>query len=103
VIERTAAANGWSPKTVKTMLHRLVRKGALAAEAHGNKYIYRAAVRRHDCLRRASRAFMERVCGGHAAPALIHLLRSAKLTSQEAIEIRKLLDERLRDAEGTGS
>jgi BlaI family penicillinase repressor len=101
VIEHTAAANSWSPKTVKTMLHRLVRKRALSAEAHGNRYVYRAAIRRHDCLRRASRAFMERVCGGHAAPALIHLLRSAKLTPQEAVEIRALLDQRLAETEGT--
>ena len=30
VIDRIAADNGWSAATVKTMLHRLVRKGALA-------------------------------------------------------------------------
>ena len=101
VVERIAAANGWSPKTVKTMLHRLVRKGALSAEAHGKKYVYRTAIRRHDCLRRASRAFMERVCGSHAAPTLIHLIRSAKLTPSEAAEIRALLDQRLAEMEGT--
>jgi len=65
--------------------------------------VYRAAIRRHDSLLRAGRAFIERICGGHAAPALIQLLRSAKLTRQEATEIRKLLDQRLSETEGTES
>jgi BlaI family penicillinase repressor len=32
VIERLAEANGWQPDTIKTILHRLVQKGALATD-----------------------------------------------------------------------
>jgi predicted transcriptional regulator len=46
-------------------------------------------------VRRASRTFLERVCGGHAAPALLHLVKLAKLSPEEALEIRELLDEKL--------
>lgn len=101
VVQRTAEANGWSAATVKTMLHRLVRKGALATEANGKKYVYRPAVRRVDCVRRASRSFLDRVCGGHAAPALLHLVKLAKLSPEEAAQIRALLDEKLSEREGT--
>ncbi|MCU0713063.1 MAG: BlaI/MecI/CopY family transcriptional regulator, partial [Pirellula sp.] len=38
IIDKLAAENGWSAATVKTMLHRLVRKGALKAEQIGKKY-----------------------------------------------------------------
>ncbi len=95
VIERLGEPNGWSAATVKTMLHRLVRKGALATDANGKKYVYRAAVRRSDCVRQASRSFFERVCGGHAAPALLHLVRMSQLSPAEAAEIRELLDQRI--------
>lgn len=91
-IEHTAAANGWSAATVKTMLHRLVRKGALQADANGKKYVYRAAVSREDCVRRASRSFIDRVFGGHAAPALLHLVGASKLSPAEIAQIRELLD-----------
>lgn len=100
VIERLAAANGWSAATVKTMLHRLVRKGALATETNGRKYVYRPKVRREDCLRRASRSFLDRVCGGHAASALLYLVEAAKLSPEEATQIRAILDEKHTKREG---
>ena len=92
VIEHLAAANDWSPATVKTMLHRLVKKGALTHEADGKKYIYRASVRKHDCVRRASRSFLKRVFGGQAAPALLHLVKTSKLSDDEVAQLRALLD-----------
>jgi BlaI family penicillinase repressor len=103
VIDRVAAANGWSAATVKTMLHRLVRKGALATDTIGKKYVYRAAVRRDACVRRASQSFLERVCGGHAAPALLHLVKNARLSAEEAAQIRAILDEKLSKREGPQS
>lgn len=100
VIDRIAAANGWSAATVKTMLHRLVRKGALATEQKGKKYLYTPAVRRDACVRQASRSFLERVFGGHATPALIHFVKTAKLTAEEVAEIRSMLDRKINQIEG---
>ncbi|QGJ68987.1 Beta-lactamase repressor BlaI [Planctomycetales bacterium 10988] len=92
VIEELAQLNNWSPATVKTMLHRLVKKGALKTESVGKKYLYRASVRRYDCVRRESRSFLERVFDGQAAPALMHFVKYAKLTPEEIAEIQELLD-----------
>ena len=100
VIDRIAADNGWSPATVKTMLHRLVRKGALATEQNGKKYLYTPAVRKDSCVRQASRSFIERVFGGDATPALIHFVKTAKLTAKDVEEIRALLDKKTNRNEG---
>ena len=94
IIDRIAADNDWSPATVKTMLHRLVRKGALATEQNGKKYVYTPAVRRDACVRQASRSFLERVFGGDATPALIHFVKTSKLTEKDVEEIRALLDKK---------
>ncbi len=69
VIDLLAAPNDWSAATIKTMLHRLVKKQALAFDRDGKRYLYRAATRRGDCVRRASRSFLDRVFGGAVAPA----------------------------------
>ena len=61
VIDQLAAANNWSSATIKTMLHRLAKKKVLAFEQSGKRYLYRAAVGRSDCIRQASRSFLERV------------------------------------------
>ncbi len=100
VIDQLAADNGWSAATVKTMLHRLVRKGALAAEENGKKYMYKPAVRRDACVRQASRSFLERVFGGDATPALIHFVKTAKLSDKDIEEIRAMLDKKFNRNEG---
>ena len=100
VIDRIAVDNGWSAATVKTMLHRLVRKGALATEQSGKKYLYAPAVRRDACVRQASRSFLERVFGGDATPALMHFVKTAKLTDKDVEEIRAMLDKKTGRNEG---
>ncbi len=92
VIAALGAENGWSDATVKTMLHRLVKKGALATKPIGKKYRYTAAVRRNTCVRKASRSFVDRVFGGDAAPALLHLVKDSKLSEAELAELRELLN-----------
>ena len=100
VIDQIAAENGWSAATVKTMLHRLVRKGALATEQNGKKYLYTPAVRKDACVRQASRSFLERVFGGDATPALIHFVKTAKLTDEDVAEIRAMLDKKTNKNKG---
>ncbi|MCA9241402.1 MAG: BlaI/MecI/CopY family transcriptional regulator [Planctomycetales bacterium] len=94
VIDQLAGPNGWSAATVKTMLHRLVKKKALAFQRDGKRYLYRSVVRTSDCVRRESRSFLDRVFGGEAAPALMHLVRTSKLTDAEVAELRRLLDDK---------
>jgi BlaI family transcriptional regulator, penicillinase repressor len=82
----------WAPATIKTMLHRLVKKGVLTYEAQGNWYVYRSRVKQSDCVKQASRSFLERVFAGEPAPLLAHFLRSAKLSTDEVAQLRKLLE-----------
>lgn len=94
IIAELSKPCGWSPPTIRTMLHRLIKKSALDYRPDGNRYLYRAAVRRADCVRRAARSFLDRVFDGEAAPLLAHFVRNTKFTPQELAELRKLLDEK---------
>ena len=91
VISALAEPCAWTPATVRTMLHRLVKKGALEFTPEGNRYWYRAAIRRADCVRRAASSFLDRVFGGEAAPLLAHFVRTAKFSPAELAELRNLL------------
>ena len=94
VIEELSEKHQWSAATIKTMLHRLVKKQALSHKADGKRYLYRASVRRNDCVRRESKSFLTRVFGGDAAPALLHFVKNSKLTADEVKQLRELLDEK---------
>lgn len=84
----------WSPKTVKTLLGRLVRKGVLRYREEGNRYVYTPAIPRQRYVKEESASFIERVFGGDATPALVHFVRSTKLTKEEIDELRRILDEK---------
>ena len=58
IIKQLAPTNEWTPATVRTFLHRLVKKGALTFEKDGNRYLYRAAVTRAATIKHASRSFL---------------------------------------------
>ncbi|MDB5172323.1 MAG: blaI 11 [Phycisphaerales bacterium] len=92
VVEALAAQNHWSPRTVKTLLNRLVKKGALGYEVAGRHYVYRARVTRDACVRRASSSFLSRVFNGNAAPALAHFLEHEDLSAEEIEQLRRILD-----------
>jgi len=98
VIGKLEGQAEWAPPTVKTMLHRLVKKNVLTYEPQGNRYVYRSRVRRSDCVRHASRSFLERVFGGASGPLLAHFLRTAKLSSDEIAKLRQLLQEQAGDS-----
>ncbi|WP_442511034.1 BlaI/MecI/CopY family transcriptional regulator [Novipirellula sp. SH528] len=103
VIAALGSDNGWSDATVKTMLHRLVKKGVLTTEQIGKKYRYTAAVRRSACVRKASRSFLNVVFGGDAAPALLHLVKTSKLSDDELAQLRELLDNKSKNSRDKGS
>jgi len=83
----------WAPVTIKTMLHRLVKKGVLTYEQDGNRYIYRASARRSDCIKQAGRSFLDRVFNGEPASLLTHFLKSSQLSPEEIADLRRMLDE----------
>jgi BlaI family penicillinase repressor len=94
VIELVAEKKNWNPRTVKTLLGRLVKKKVLKFKADGNRYSYWPIVSREDCVRRESRSFVSRVFGGSVGPMLAHFVSESTLTEKEIRQLRELLDQR---------
>jgi BlaI family transcriptional regulator, penicillinase repressor len=93
LVTRLAGVVEWSPATIKTLVHRLVKKGALAYEEEGKRYLYRAKVTRSACVRKESRSFLDRVFGGNEAALLEHFVKSSKLSAKEIEELKRILDQ----------
>jgi len=91
VAERIPEERGWSERTVKTMLGRLLTKGALVHEEDGRRYLYRPAVKRADYAMRETRKLVDRLFGGRAAPLVAQLAANEGLTQQDIAELEALL------------
>jgi BlaI family penicillinase repressor len=89
----------WHPKTVKTLLARLVRKGALRYRQDGNRYFYSPVHPRARHVDAESRSFIERVFGGSATPALVHFVEAMELSDDDLDELRQILDRKQEDTQ----
>lgn len=84
---------GWSMPTVKTLLSRLVAKGAAATEPQGRKFLYTPLIVRADYVGGKSRRLVDRLFGGKAASLFAHLADNEALTDKDLEEIESLLKE----------
>lgn len=91
VAERVPADRGWSIRTVKTLLSRLLAKGVLNHEEEGRKYLYRPAVDRDDYVTQESRRLLDRLFGGKATALVAHLAERDDLTERDIADIEALL------------
>lgn len=83
----------WHPVTAKTLLNRLVKKGALGYDLDGRAYVYRPLVRERDCVNAASSSFLERVFDGSLQTMVAHFVEHRKLSPKQVKELRKVLEE----------
>ncbi len=83
----------WTLATVKTLLSRLLAKGALAAEAEGRKFLYRPLIARTDYVSGESRRLVDRLFGGKLSPLVAQMAAQEALTAEDIAEIQALLKE----------
>ncbi|RYD49171.1 MAG: BlaI/MecI/CopY family transcriptional regulator [Verrucomicrobiaceae bacterium] len=84
----------WAENTVRTLLTRLVEKGALqVADEAGSPKLYSPAVKREACVKAESESFLERIFQGAAKPLLVHFAKNARLTPDEVRELKRILDQ----------
>ncbi|MDX1928440.1 MAG: BlaI/MecI/CopY family transcriptional regulator [Pirellulaceae bacterium] len=96
IIELVQLHRDWNHRTIRTLLRRLIEKGAVNVEIDGAKHLYRAAVDRNTCVRSATQSFSERFFSGSVRSLLLHLVEHQDLSTDEIEELRKRLDEKQR-------
>lgn len=93
VCEAVCEDRDWSLATVKTLLSRLVTKGALATRPDGRRFLYQPVLQRSAYVGTESRRLVDRLFGGRAAPLFAHLAESEALTDDDLSEIEALVKE----------
>ena len=95
--EEVAAAlagnRDWQEATIKTLLNRLLNKGAIVAEKDGRRYLYSPRLKREEWVLQESRGLLDRLFDGRVAPLVAHFSEHRKLSRKDIAELRKLLEE----------
>ena len=83
----------WTLGTVKTLLARLLKKGAVQHEQDGKRYLYQPAFTRRACVKAAGKDLLRRAGRGSESPLLAFFLKESRLDADEISELRRLLDD----------
>jgi BlaI family penicillinase repressor len=94
VVNALSGEVNWKPRTIKTLINRLVKKGAVKITEEGYRYQYSAAVDESACIRSETKSFVRRVYQGTMTPAIAAFLEDADLSSKEIDELRDILDKK---------
>lgn len=93
LIAAVAASNGWAEATVRTLINRLLNKGAISAEREGRRYRYRPLLAREDWVDAQSTGLLERLFGGRIAPLVAHFSARGQLSRDDVAALRRLVEE----------
>lgn len=91
IAKRIDPPQNWSFFTVKSLLSRLLGKGAVDHEKEGKRYFYRPLIARNECVARASRRLLDRMFEGRITPLVAHLVEHDQLSQDEIAEMEAFL------------
>ncbi len=92
VVADLAQSQQWQEATIKTLLNRLLNKGAISAEKDGRRYSYTPVLKREDWVHGQSRSLLNRLFDGRVAPLVAHFSEKGKLSKKDIAELKKLIE-----------
>jgi len=93
VVAALGSTTDWAEPTVKTLLNRLLNKGAIRAERDGRRYLYSPVLTREAWVAQQSEGLLDRVFGGRVAPLVAHFSERGKLSDADVRELKRLIEE----------
>jgi predicted transcriptional regulator len=82
----------WQGATIKTLLNRLLKKGAIRATKDGRRFLYSPVVSRDEWLLTVSKGLLDRLFSGRVAPLAAHFSRHGKLSKRDVAELKLLIE-----------
>jgi BlaI family transcriptional regulator, penicillinase repressor len=92
IVAAVQLSSDWHEKTIRTLLNRLLGKGAVEATRDSRRYLYSPLLSRAQWQSQESHSLLDRVFGGRVAPLLAHFSQHEKLSAKDIAELRKLVD-----------
>ena len=96
VTDRLVKTTDWSPKTIQTLLKRLVQKGALTYEKNSRVFVYTPLVKKDEYLDQENNFFLKRYYDGNIASMLTNYLEKDTLSDEEISDLQNILSTRKR-------
>ena len=91
ITDRLTQTTKWSPKTIQTLIKRLVTKGALSYEKQSRVFVYTPLIEEKEYIGQKSHSFLKRYYNGDITTMLSAYMEDDKLSESEIDALRSLL------------
>ena len=96
ITEKLLQTTSWSPKTIQTLIKRLVTKGALTYEKQSRVFVYTPLIRENEYIDQKSNSFLKRYYNGDITAMLSAYIENYRLSETEIDSLRSLLSKKSR-------
>src|SRR5665648_900270 len=93
VVKELMGTNDWKPKTIKTLLSRLVIKNAVSYDVGSRGYLNYPLVSENECAKEEAKSFLGRGYNGSLNLLVKNFIENKELSVEEIEELKKLLED----------
>ncbi len=94
ITERLVQTTSWSPKTIQTLIKRLVTKGALTYEKQSRMFVYTPLIKESEYIGQESNSFLARFYSGDITAMLSAYIENDRLSEADIEHLRDLLSKK---------
>ncbi len=91
-IKGALSGSGWSDSTIKTLVRRLVQKGAVAIDDSAGQFRYLPMVNENECKLKETKSLINRIYHGSVKMLMASLASESKLTEAETRQLMEIID-----------
>ncbi len=92
VILKFKDKNEWSPRTIQTLISRLVKKGAIGFTKRSREFVYTPLINENDYINEESESFLNKFYNGTINSMVMNFIENDKLSHDDIEELKKILD-----------
>ncbi|MFD2167818.1 BlaI/MecI/CopY family transcriptional regulator [Thalassotalea euphylliae] len=93
IIEQLNQEREWHEKTVKTLLNRLVKKGAIGFEKEQRRYLYFPLIEQAKYQEQASESLIQRLFSGRVSPLVAGFAKHNQLQKEDIDSLKQLIQD----------
>ena len=92
IIDHLSTEVDWAPKTIKTMLNRLVTKEIIGFTKNGRSYLYHPLISSSQTIQEENKSFIKKVYDGDFSSLLASFIEQNEFSDDEIDEFKKILE-----------
>lgn len=92
IIENLESKMQWKAPTIKTLIGRLVEKGALNTEKEGRKYIYSANIEEREAVGSFTNDIFDRICRKNVGNVIESIIKDHTLSFDDIQRLEEILE-----------